>query len=116
MRRDDLVTAISGRGNSENIIRAVDYANDNGGEKLSLCGYEGGKLRERVQHAVWVQVSDIQQCEDSQAMFGRIVMQKLRISNNHGYRQAPLASGTDVGLHLPYCTCMSFGIYIVKML
>jgi D-sedoheptulose 7-phosphate isomerase len=77
LRAGDLVIAISGSGNSENVIRAVDYANANGGETLGLCGYGGGRLRERAQHAVWIPVNDMQLCEDSHAIFGHIVMQKL---------------------------------------
>ena len=77
LREGDLVIAISGSGNSENIIRAVDYANAHGSETLGLCGYDGGRLRERAQHVVWIRVNDMQLCEDAHAIFGHIVMQKL---------------------------------------
>lgn len=73
----DLVIAISGSGNSENVIRAVDYANEIGAETLGLCGYSGGKLKEKAQHIVWANVNDMQLCEDVHAIFGHIVMQKL---------------------------------------
>lgn len=73
----DLVIAISGSGNSENVIRAVDYANANGGITLGLCGYSGGKLKEKAQHAIWVDRNDMQLCEDVHAMFGHVVMQTL---------------------------------------
>jgi D-sedoheptulose 7-phosphate isomerase len=73
----DLVIAISGSGNSENVIRAVRYANENGGVTLGLCGYRGGKLKELAQHAVWADVDDMQLSEDVHAIFGHIVMQRL---------------------------------------
>lgn len=73
----DLVIAISGSGNSENVIRAVEYANANQAVTLGLCGYSGGKLRGLVQHSIWAQVDDMQLCEDVHAIFGHIVMQKL---------------------------------------
>ncbi|NBX85991.1 MAG: SIS domain-containing protein [Proteobacteria bacterium] len=73
----DLVIAISGSGNSENVIRAVDYANKNGAITLGLCGFSGGKLKNLAQHAVWVNVNDMQITEDIHAVFGHIVMQKL---------------------------------------
>lgn len=73
----DLVIAISGSGNSENVIRAVDYANANKAVTLGLCGYSGGKLRERAQHSIWARVDDMQLCEDVHAIFGHIVMQRL---------------------------------------
>ncbi len=73
----DLVIAISGSGNSENVIRAVEYANQNGAVTLGLCGYSGGKLKERAQHCVWAAVDDMQLAEDVHAIFGHIVMQCL---------------------------------------
>jgi D-sedoheptulose 7-phosphate isomerase len=77
MQEGDLVLAISGSGNSENVIRAVDYANDNGAVTLGLCGYRGGKLKERAQHIVWADVDDMQLSEDVHFFFGHIVMQRL---------------------------------------
>ena len=73
----DLVIAISGSGNSENIIRAVKYANENGAVTLGLCGYSGGKLKDLAQHCVWAKVNDMQLAEDVHAIFGHIVMQSL---------------------------------------
>jgi D-sedoheptulose 7-phosphate isomerase len=73
----DLVIAISGSGNSENVIRAVRHANEHQGVTLGLCGYRGGKLKELAQHVVWADVDDMQLCEDAHAIFGHIVMQKL---------------------------------------
>lgn len=73
----DLVLAISGSGNSENVIRAVDYANHNGAVTLGLCGYRGGKLKQMAQHLIWADVDDMQLAEDVHGIFGHIVMQKL---------------------------------------
>lgn len=73
----DLVLAISGSGNSENVIRAVRYANENDAITLGLCGYRGGKLKETAQHVVWADVDDMQLSEDIHAIFGHIVMQRL---------------------------------------
>lgn len=75
--RGDLVIAISGSGNSENVLRAVRYANDRGAVTLGLCGYGGGALRQIAQHVVWVNVNDMQLAEDVHSMFGHVVMQRL---------------------------------------
>lgn len=77
LQEGDLVIAISGSGNSENVIRAVRYANENGGVTLGLCGYSGGKLKGLAQHVVWANVDDMQLSEDIHAIFGHIVMQRL---------------------------------------
>lgn len=73
----DLVIAISGSGNSENVIRAVNYANENGAVTLGLCGYNGGKLKTISKHVVWINMNDMQLCEDVHSIFGHIVMQRL---------------------------------------
>jgi D-sedoheptulose 7-phosphate isomerase len=73
----DLVIAISGSGNSENVIRAVNYANENGAITLGLSGFNGGKLKQIAQHSVWANVNDMQLSEDIHAIFGHIVMQRI---------------------------------------
>jgi D-sedoheptulose 7-phosphate isomerase len=73
----DLVIALSGSGNSENVIRAVQYANENGGVTLGLCGYSGGRLKECAQHVIWADVDDMQLAEDVHFLFGHMVMQRL---------------------------------------
>ena len=73
----DVLIAISGSGNSENVVRAVVVANEMGCETLGLCGFNGGKLRQLAKHVVWVEIDDMQISEDLHAIFGHIVMQRL---------------------------------------
>ena len=77
LQDNDLVIAISGSGNSENVIRAVEYANANDAITLGICGYEGGNLKNLAQHTIWVNVNDMQLSEDVHFFFGHIVMQRL---------------------------------------
>lgn len=42
---DDVVMAISCSGNSENILKAVNYANEIGTTVIGITGFDGGKLR-----------------------------------------------------------------------
>ncbi|MCC6145834.1 MAG: SIS domain-containing protein [Candidatus Hydrogenedentes bacterium] len=44
----DVVYAMSVSGNSENIIRAVDYAKEVGATSIGLCGFEGGRLKDHA--------------------------------------------------------------------
>jgi D-sedoheptulose 7-phosphate isomerase len=46
MKPGDVVMAMSVSGNSENIIRGIDYANANGAVTIGYTGFDGGKLRE----------------------------------------------------------------------
>jgi D-sedoheptulose 7-phosphate isomerase len=73
----DLVLAISGSGNSENVIRAVAYANEIGCETVGLVGFSGGRLKGLAKHVVWAAIDDMQIAEDVHAIFGHVVMQAL---------------------------------------
>jgi D-sedoheptulose 7-phosphate isomerase len=54
MQSGDVVVAISVSGNSPNILKAVRYANDNGGITVGLTGFDGGELRRIARVAVHV--------------------------------------------------------------
>jgi D-sedoheptulose 7-phosphate isomerase len=73
----DLLIAISGSGNSTNILKAVEYANEYGINTLGVIGYDGGKLMPMVKHAFLVPSFDMQLCEDVHLMFGHMVMKTL---------------------------------------
>jgi D-sedoheptulose 7-phosphate isomerase len=73
----DLLVAISGSGNSPNVLKAVEYANEAGAKTLAVVGYDGGKLKPIAQHSVWIPSFDMQLCEDAHLMFGHMVMKTL---------------------------------------
>ena len=43
---EDVLLAMSGSGNSENIVRAVEFANDNGLRNIGITTGKGGRLRD----------------------------------------------------------------------
>ena len=57
--RGDLVIAISGSGNSPNVLAAVDWANRHGLKTFGLTGYNGGKLRSLAQAGLHVPLDDM---------------------------------------------------------
>jgi D-sedoheptulose 7-phosphate isomerase len=73
----DLLVAISGSGNSPNVLKAVEYAGSIGMETLAIVGYDGGKLKPMAKHSVLVPSFDMQLCEDVHLMFGHMVMKTL---------------------------------------
>lgn len=73
----DLLVAISGSGNSSNVVKAVEYAAQHGLNTLGVLGYDGGKLMSMVKHAFLVPSFDMQLCEDVHLMFGHMVMKTL---------------------------------------
>jgi D-sedoheptulose 7-phosphate isomerase len=58
-RRGDLCIAISGSGNSPNVLAAVDWANRHGLRTFGLTGFNGGKLRAMAQAGLHVPLDDM---------------------------------------------------------
>ena len=73
----DLLIVVSGSGNSPNIIKAIDTANDLGIETLAIVGFSGGKAAEKANSKVYVPVDDMQISEDLHLVFGHMVMKHL---------------------------------------
>ena len=79
-QKGDIVIGISGSGNSMNVLKAIDYANENGGVTVGLTGYSGGKLIEMAQHNVHIPIDDMQIAEDLHMVLDHCMMKIL--SNN----------------------------------
>lgn len=56
---DDVLIAISGSGNSPNILRAVDWANAKGMRTWGITGYSGGTLSQTAHHNLHVPLDDM---------------------------------------------------------
>jgi D-sedoheptulose 7-phosphate isomerase len=57
--RGDLLIAISGSGNSPNVLRAVEWANGHGLETFGCTGFSGGKLRKVARQNLHVPLDDM---------------------------------------------------------
>jgi D-sedoheptulose 7-phosphate isomerase len=55
----DLCIAISGSGNSPNVLHAVDWANRHGLKTFALTGFDGGKLRKLAHGGMHVPLDDM---------------------------------------------------------
>lgn len=55
----DLLIAISGSGNSPNILKAVEWANAKGLTTLGCTGFSGGKLKSLAKHNLHVPLDDM---------------------------------------------------------
>lgn len=59
----DLAIAISGSGNSPNVLKAVDWANRHGLVTYGMSGYSGGKLKQMQKHGLHVALDDMAMVE-----------------------------------------------------
>ena len=74
LRPGDLLIAISGSGNSRNIIKAVELAKSKGVAVLGMTGYSGGKLAAMSDFRMHCAVDDMQIAEDVHMMFDHMLM------------------------------------------
>lgn len=77
LEEGDVVVAISGSGNSRNVVKAIEYAKSRGAITVGLVGYSGGKLLDLVQIPLHVQVGDMQIVEDVHMMVVHMTMRRL---------------------------------------
>ncbi|MCR5651089.1 MAG: SIS domain-containing protein [Lachnospiraceae bacterium] len=77
VKKDDLIMAISGSGNSKNVINAVEYAKEKGAYIIGITGYNGGKLKELSDLDLHVDVNSMQITEDIHMMFDHLMMSAL---------------------------------------
>ncbi len=74
----DLVIAISGSGNSPNVLKAVDAARRVGATTVGFTGHPGGKLRDMVDMTVTVPSDRIEQAEDGHMILDHVIAVALR--------------------------------------
>jgi D-sedoheptulose 7-phosphate isomerase len=86
--KDDVVIAISGSGNSPNILAAVDWANRHGLKTYGLTGYEGGKLKQMQQSGLHVQLTDMGMVESIHLCVFHWVLNDVFARINHEGRYA----------------------------
>jgi len=75
--KGDILLALSGSGNSKNIVKAVEYANVNSITTFSVVGYDGGDLKKISNHILHIEENDMQIAEDVQLIIGHLCMKEL---------------------------------------
>ena len=84
----DVLIAISASGNSPNIIKAVEKANSTGMASIGLLGFDGGKIKDMVDHPLIYPEKDYGRAEDFHLMVNHIMTERLReliINENDNY-------------------------------
>jgi D-sedoheptulose 7-phosphate isomerase len=76
-RAGDILVALSGSGNSPNIISAIERAKVMKIESYAVLGFSGGRCKELADFAIHFPVDDMQIAEDLQLVVGHMLMQWL---------------------------------------
>ena len=78
--KNDILIALSGSGNSPNIISAINTANQIGVKTYAILAFNGGKCKGIADYPLHFEINDMQIAEDLQLIIGHLCMQWL--SNN----------------------------------
>lgn len=73
----DILIALSGSGNSSNIVSVIKRAKDMGVKSYALLGYSGGECKDIADVPIHFLVDDMQIAEDLQLVVGHMLMQWL---------------------------------------
>ena len=93
----DVVIAISASGNSPNVLRAIEYANQHGAITIGLIGFGGGKLKDMVNIDVTISSHDYGHVEDFHLTLNHLLAQYIRkqLTERACSRTAIATAGVD---------------------
>jgi D-sedoheptulose 7-phosphate isomerase len=74
----DVVIAISGSGNSSNVLNGINAAREKGANTIGLIGFNGGKLKDLVDIHVIAPIDNMERAEDMHLLFEHIITTCLR--------------------------------------
>jgi len=77
-RRGDVLIALSGSGNSANVLRAIEEARSLGVKSFAILGFDGGRAKSLVDVPIHFPVDDMQISEDLQLIVAHMTMQWLK--------------------------------------
>ncbi|MCB8942859.1 MAG: SIS domain-containing protein [Ardenticatenaceae bacterium] len=74
---DDVVIGISASGNSANVLRAIELANERGAVTVGMSGFDGGMLAQIAQLSIHVPTQTIGPAEDIHLMIIHLIIEVL---------------------------------------
>jgi len=85
----DVLIAISGSGNSPNVLKAVDWANRHELKTFGLTGYDGGQLKQMQQDGLHLELDDMGMVESLHLCLHHWVLNDVFARMNQVGRYAP---------------------------
>ena len=76
--KDDLVLAISGSGNSENVVRGLQVARELGAKTMALTGFAGGRVKALADLCLIVPSENMQHIEDAHLFSAHAIFTAIR--------------------------------------
>ena len=77
----DILIVLSGSGNSENVVRAIEVAKKKRVHTVAIVGYDGGRCLTSADTAIHFPINDMQISEELQLDVGHMCMQYLSFNS-----------------------------------
>lgn len=77
LKKDDLVIGISGSGNSQNVIKALEYAKEVGATTIGWVGFSGGTVGKMADIVFHADINNMQLVEDAHLILNHLMMAVL---------------------------------------
>jgi D-sedoheptulose 7-phosphate isomerase len=77
VNKGDIIIAITGSGNSQNIINAVKTASNAGAITIGFLGFDGGKVKELLDHYIHIPSDHYGQIEDMHMILAHMISSGL---------------------------------------
>lgn len=78
VHKGDVVIAITGSGNSKNVVKAVKYARDCGAITIGLLGFDGGRVKKLLDRCVIIPSDHYGRIEDVHLILEHMITDYLR--------------------------------------
>ena len=78
LKPGDVAVAISGSGNSPNVLKALEFARRAGATTIGLGGFGGGKMKSLLDCPIIVPSNNMQQVEDSHVIITHMIFLDLK--------------------------------------
>ncbi len=96
LREGDVVVAITGSGNSPNVLEAIKYARDQGAVTVGILGFGGGKLKEMVDYSITLPSTDYGYVESAHLFLEHCISLFLK-KKLESYRHEQVFVGAKIG-------------------
>ena len=81
LREGDVVLVISASGNSTNVRRAIELAQERGHQTVAMTGFDGGWLKQNVDATLHIDSDNYGVIEDTHQSLMHILAQYIRLAN-----------------------------------
>ena len=78
LKPGDVAVAISGSGNSPNVLKALEFARCAGATTIGLGGFGGGKMKALLDYPIIVPSNNMQQVEDAHVIIVHMIFLDLK--------------------------------------